>query len=87
MPYSDPKKKKAYMDSYNKKYYSNNSINIKPRSKINKKQLRKEKHAHGNTFVLEVMIICYYLCLSKTNHGTKLEPILLMPVLFVMSVN
>lgn len=44
MPFSDPKKKKAYMDLYNKKYYSNNSISIKPRSKINKKQLRKEKH-------------------------------------------
>ena len=44
MPYSDPKKKRAYMAQYNKKYYADNAIDIKPRSKVNKKQLRQEKH-------------------------------------------
>ena len=26
MPYSDPKKKRAYMAQYNKKYYADNAI-------------------------------------------------------------
>ena len=44
MPYSDPKKKRAYMAQYNKKYYAENADAIKPRSKSNKKQLRQEKY-------------------------------------------
>ena len=80
MPYSDPKKKRAYMAQYNKKYYADNAIDIKPRSKVNKKQLRQEKHdwlvkALGSAFPFCGQRTWQYLRVRSNDHELLPMPV------------
>ncbi len=79
-PYSDPAKKKAYMDKYNPKYYSDNRQPLITRNTQRKKDLRERKkqfilNRHDNEcphcLTLPVHPIKIYIEYSMEDPPTK----------------